>query len=625
MAKKRKPSAARRRADGRLPAWLRFVYQTAAKIYGNLWQPPHLPPAARAELPPVWRALPALLALAFVLRAAVALAGDFVLHPDEIMQYLEPAHNAVFGNGVLYWEFAFGGRSWLAAGFVAAVLQLCAWLGLDSPNYYVAAVKLAFCLLSLLVPFGMYAAGRHLFGEKSARLALILGVFWYELAGFAHKPMTEFIATSLFFGLLALAARPAPVGGGRAVAGALIAVLLVAVRFHYALAAALVLLADFLRAGGRERAAMVAAGVGGTLAIGVFDLATWGGFFHSYIVNIKLNLLLNEGRAGESTPWHFLGWLFVGSGGLYAAAAAAGFADQKRRLFLLALLLLVLLPHMSQAHREYRFVFLCLPLLLMLFADFLATGLDGGKNGATPPRWLAAAGLAYAAGASVLGVFNALPYQAWTYTSYSQEKGGVHFLRGQDGAFAAYRRLAEDDSARGVFDAREPYFNTPGYYYLHRKIPLYGLAQEVNIAQLPRYASHVVTEKPMHFGIVRDGSGRAAISVDLSAGGASPVAAGAPAAAFLPAPRVLGNAKTGELTHVNAIGIAAPLTQYAAGESFGDIQLWTLASPADAASARQWKHYTIYPDSAIMRNLLVRAGVANLPPAAKNLGIEYKE
>ena len=41
---------------------------------------------------PHWKYLPLVLALGFIARAAVALSGDFVLHPDEIMQYLEPAH-----------------------------------------------------------------------------------------------------------------------------------------------------------------------------------------------------------------------------------------------------------------------------------------------------------------------------------------------------------------------------------------------------------------------------------------------------------------------------------------------------------------------------------------------------
>ena len=68
-----------------------------------------------------WKFLLPVLALAFAVRAAVALSGDFVLHPDEIMQYLEPAHRLVFGNGVTYWEFFYGARSWLVPGIVAGI------------------------------------------------------------------------------------------------------------------------------------------------------------------------------------------------------------------------------------------------------------------------------------------------------------------------------------------------------------------------------------------------------------------------------------------------------------------------------------------------------------------------
>ena len=48
------------------------------------------------------------------------------------MQYLEPAHEAVFGNGVLYWEFFYGGRSWLMPGLTAAVLFLLKTVGLGA-------------------------------------------------------------------------------------------------------------------------------------------------------------------------------------------------------------------------------------------------------------------------------------------------------------------------------------------------------------------------------------------------------------------------------------------------------------------------------------------------------------
>ena len=80
-----------------------------------------------------WKYLLPVLALAFVARAAIALSGDFVLHPDEIMQYLEPAHRLVFGNGVTYWEYFYGARSWLVPGLVAGVLKLFDIVGLGQP------------------------------------------------------------------------------------------------------------------------------------------------------------------------------------------------------------------------------------------------------------------------------------------------------------------------------------------------------------------------------------------------------------------------------------------------------------------------------------------------------------
>ena len=90
-----------------------------------------LHPALPDERP--WKFLLPVLALAFAARAAKALSGDFVLHPDEIMQYLEPAHRLVFGNGVIYWEYFYGARSWLVPGLVAGVLKLFDIVGLGQP------------------------------------------------------------------------------------------------------------------------------------------------------------------------------------------------------------------------------------------------------------------------------------------------------------------------------------------------------------------------------------------------------------------------------------------------------------------------------------------------------------
>ena len=159
---------------------------------------------------PVWKFLWPVLAVAFAVRAAIALSGDFMLHPDEIMQYLEPAHDAVFGNGVVYWEIFYGVRSWLVPGLAAGVIALLDAAGLGHPMWYVGGVELTFCAVSLLIPAGMYFFARRHLDETAARVALIAGAFWYELGGFAHKPMTEFVATALLMVLLALCVRPSP-------------------------------------------------------------------------------------------------------------------------------------------------------------------------------------------------------------------------------------------------------------------------------------------------------------------------------------------------------------------------------------------------------------------------------
>ena len=310
-----------------------------------------------------------MLALAFVARAAIALSGDFVLHPDEIMQYLEPAHRLVFGNGATYWEYFYGARSWLVPGLVAGVLKLFDIVGLGQPFWYVGGVKLVFCAISLLIPAGMYFFARWHFGETAARVALLMGAFWYELVGFAHKPMTEFVATALLVSLLALCVRPAPDKLRVVLTAAVLAVLVAAIRVQYAPLALLVLGLFFLRTGKKTQLVLIAASV--LVAIGVFDAITWdGGLFHSYVVNIRVNLALGDLRAGESPAWQFLYWLLIANMGLVALCVLA-LPDLRRYGFLLTLIALTLLIHSTQSHKEYRFIFAVIPLWLLISADFV--------------------------------------------------------------------------------------------------------------------------------------------------------------------------------------------------------------------------------------------------------------
>ena len=567
---------------------------------------PTPPPAAM----PVWRHLYWILAAAFCVRAGVALSGDFALHPDEIMQYLEPAHRAVFGPGLVFWEFHYGARSWLVPGLVAGILWVCKSVGLGEPAFYIPAVKLMFCAISLAIPAGMYAAGRRLYGERTGRMALVLGAFWYELVGFAHKPMTEFAATGLLLLLLALMLQPPQ--PRRAAAAAGLAVLTVAVRMQYAIVVGVLLAWGFLRSGKRARLAALLAGLAALAGIGVFDYMAWGGFFHSYQTNLLFNLA--HDRSGESTAWHYLGWLTLASGGLFLATVFAGIGHWRRHLLLLALMLAVLLPHMAIDHREYRFVFAAIPIWLMVFADLLAEHWNAWKNSPDAPRrrLRPALGWGYAAVVSGLGILNLIPGQHHAYAAYSVDTKLVSFVFRQDPAFSVYRQLAHDSALCGVLDATQPWRSTPGYYYLHQPVPFYDnayvhLASTLAADNLPLHVSHVIAktavpEEPA--GIYRDSKGRVIIRIGDR---------------HLPLPHIMIDRKANALVYMDATGHLIEIEGYALSERIGDISVWTAPPQNDRQGpcrVRAWANYTPFAGGTSKQSIRATLGADALFPEA---------
>ncbi len=442
-----------------------------------------------------WKYLPLVLALAFAARAVVALSGDFVLHPDEIMQYLEPAHRLVFGSGVTYWEYFYGARSWLVPGTVAGVLMLFDAVGLGQPFWYVGGVKLLFCAISLAIPAGMYVFARRHFGETAGRTALLAGAFWYELIGFAHKPMTEFVATAPLAALLALSVRPS-VDNARAVwTAAFLGVLSAAIRLQYAPLALALLGIVFLRTGKRSQLAL--AGAGFAAAFGLFDAIAWdGGLFHSYVTNLRYNLMAGPMRAGESPAYQFLLWLALAGLGSSLLCVAMALRRLRRYGLLLGLIALILLVHSLQAHKEYRFIFAVIPLWLLIGADLLAGLAARGDR----PRRLAGLASAGFAAVSLAGILNLLPHQDRVHQAWSRETGVVGFVRNQDPIFPAYRYLARAPGVTAVWQVDRPYYNLPGYYYLHRKIPFYdidtGRGLQGNVQVVSSLVSHIVSADP---------------------------------------------------------------------------------------------------------------------------------
>ena len=449
----------------------------------------------QADTGPIWKHLPLVLVLAFVARGAVALSGDFVIHPDEVFQYLEPAHRLVFGNGVTYWEYFYGARNWFVPGLVAGVLKLFDLVGLGEPRWYVGGVELVFCAISLTIPLGMYLVARSHFGETAARVALLAGAFWYELCGFAHKPMTEFVAVGPLLLALWIAIRPGRVQLGAGLCAAVLTVLAAAIRLQYAPVAVVLFAIVLLRA--KHRPTLLLTWGVLVLAVGAFDAATWDAarLFHSYVTNIRYNLLMAEARVGESPAWQYLAWLITAHGGLSLVCVVAAAFAPRRYALLLALVALIVGIHSVQAHKEYRFIFAALPLLLIIGAD-LAVRLH--RSGIRGRAGAFGAGAAFACVSSA-GILNALPGQESVYRAWSMETGHVTFLgtrTGQDPILAAYRHLARAPGVGAVWQADRHYYGTPGYYHLHHDIPLYDTTtgQWFVRTRPGAMVTHIVTE-----------------------------------------------------------------------------------------------------------------------------------
>lgn len=445
---------------------------------------------------PSWVWLPYLLGLAFVLRAAVGLSGDFVVHPDEIFQYLEPAHRVVFGNGVGFWEFFYGGRSWLVPSIVAGILYALDFVGLGHPQYYIPTVKLFFCAVSLLLPWGLYHFARAYYSEGTARLVTIFVCLWPFTVGYAHKPFTEMLSVYFIFAGLGIASLPvAKKNLGLASVGFLLA-MGAFLRFQYAPVALVLWFLFLIRKSFWQLVLIVVASLAAALLVAIVEWLSWGIPYWSYYTNFMVNIKKEElGFIGDHTFYldRFVYW----SGALVLLAIWAGLRHRVRYLLPTSLWVLMLFLHSVQLHAELRYIFICLPLVLLIAADWIDR-LAG--NVEVVRSWLHGSMTAVVAVFASLVLLNALPGMKWLHEADSFERGEITFLRGHSNMWDIYRQLASADNVTGVLHVGDAYFNSPGYYYLHHKVPFYEeyAINEIGIElDLDKVVSHIVAKQDL--------------------------------------------------------------------------------------------------------------------------------
>jgi hypothetical protein len=411
-----------------------------------------------------------IVALALVLRLVVAWGSVHVSYPDEVFQYLEQAHRLVYGYGFVPWEYRFGIRNWLLPGTLAGLLALLKEIGLSEPRLYIPALGSIFAVLSLSVVYASYTVGRRLFCEHTGRIAAVFSAIWYELLYNSTLPTPEVLGGYALLVALALITAP-PTRRRAALAGLLVGVS-VALRLQYAIPAAA--LSALVLIGWGRLYVLLSAATGAAFLIfaGLIDAWSWGTPFISYWNSVVFNVVYGVSNIFGQRPvlWYVYA-LTLASAGLFPVAAVYGSVAWRRCWPILLIIACVLLPHSFLQHKEYRFIFLVIPLLLLLLADAIANGLP--RVPLARKAWpIAIAGVILV---SLLG-------------------GAYRNILKRDDRLLASLDLSRRPNVTAVVDMSGDWTSSGGFYYLHKDIPYYFAEQIEGIpaAEIGQLASHVV-------------------------------------------------------------------------------------------------------------------------------------
>lgn len=403
---------------------------------------------------------------------------------DEIYQVIEPAHRLVYGNGIIAWEYVLGVRSWIFPGVITAVLWIGGLFGSD-PTFKLIPVQV-FMVLASLVPVAVgYRWGERLDGMRGG---LVIGGFlavWVDLIYMAAHPLSDVIAADMLMAALYAALPLTAQAGPRRLflAGALFGLTFV-LRFQLGPA---LLIAAFFACGRDIRAwrALLAGGAIIVLASGLLDWLTLGTPFQSIWLNIWLNIVKGiSSDYGTAPAAYFIiaPKLFWGMGAailVFALAVIGG----RRFPALFAVALTIVLTQSIVAHKEWRFIFPALPLLVTLCGIAVIRGMHDFVGRHAKLVWrntFAVAGLLIWTSTSAAAALMPSYRQHWTSRSESLK---------------AFALVSRQPGLCGLNLIDVEWVDTPGSAALPTGVPIYSDLPPNTHHDLRAYNVAIATQK----------------------------------------------------------------------------------------------------------------------------------
>jgi phosphatidylinositol glycan class B len=402
---------------------------------------------------------------AFALRIGAAFAYPSVNFPDEIFQVTEQAHRAVFGTGLIPWEFMVGTRSWLFPGAIAIVMEF-ARIFSTSPGFIIGCVTIFMAAASLSAVACGFLWGHKVAGLRGAITVAIVNAIWAELIYFSTHTLSDVIAGDLLVAAIYLGYPDGPSNSRRRMlwAGAIFG-LTFAIRVQLAPAIAVAVVWICQRELRARWLPLIAGGLVPIMFSGLLDLLTWHGLFRSMWLNVWMNLGMHIAVGFGVVPrywlalwmWHVWGWATV----LIVAAMLLG---ARRLPLVFAIAMTIFLTHSSLEHQEYRFLYPAMPLVATLLgvAVLELSRIVRGKR-----EFTFGANVDCAAGVAL-----------WCVVSYSiavSSTFGALWTHGS-GELAAFRAVSAHQGICGLGLLAVSWLDTPGYSHLPPGIPIYQIS-----------------------------------------------------------------------------------------------------------------------------------------------------
>ena len=345
--------------------------------------------------------------LALALRVGMYLALPGRVHADETFQYLEQANRLLGGPGIVPWEFVMGVRSWALPAIVAGVLWAAQLLSAD-PLIAIEMAGVVFALLSLVGVVLGYRWGEARGGRAAAIACACLNATAVDLVYLAPHPLPDTVAAPLLLGGLYLADvhGDAPSRWRFAMAGLLFGCCL-AFRMQLAPAIAVGVL---LLAGRQLRDRLIPLCLGAAVPLvlsGLLDWATWGRPFQSIWLYFRVNSIDGAADVFGTAPWyHYLTYLLNIWALAFLPVLGVVVLGARRAPVLGAVALAIVATFSLVGHKEFRFLYPALPLLMTLLglgSAEIAGRLGGRRFAARSLGFMLALGMAGAW--ALFGVF----------------------------------------------------------------------------------------------------------------------------------------------------------------------------------------------------------------------------